>query len=153
MIEVLASAYLEVHSKPQQRSLVALEYEYWDWFLALSECVTQTSEFSVLNVSLSCVLQILLQARSSSVTLKFDVKLFIQVSVSRLWLCLDSEPFGIYHTRAVDLIWKLSSVTKFGSYIVEDVVANFLSSRDLVDLLLHQQRFGILWRLSEGRLE
>ncbi|ORY42911.1 hypothetical protein BCR33DRAFT_660540, partial [Rhizoclosmatium globosum] len=57
------------------------------------------------------------------------------------------------HARIVGLIWKLSSVTKFGSYIVEDVVANFLSSRDLVDLLLHQQRFGILWRLSEGRLE
>ncbi|KAJ3283037.1 hypothetical protein HDU79_009455 [Rhizoclosmatium sp. JEL0117] len=149
MIEVLASAYLEVHSKPKHGSLVAPEYEHWDWFLALSECVTQTSEFSVLNVSLSCVLQILLQARSSSVTLKFDVEQFIQVSVSRLWLYLDPEPFGIYHTRAVDLIWKLSSVTKFGSYIVENVVANFLSSRDLVDLLSHQQRFGILWRVIE----
>ncbi|KAJ3070565.1 hypothetical protein HDU98_006459 [Podochytrium sp. JEL0797] len=124
------------------------EMDKWDWFGVLGDCAARTTEFSVLNICLTCMDQILLRASKSGISLNFDVEQFIQIAVSKLWFYLDPE-FGIYHTRAVELIWQVGSITKFGAYIVENVVANFLSSRDLVELVSHQQRFGILWRLSE----
>ncbi|KAJ3026488.1 UNVERIFIED_CONTAM: hypothetical protein HDU68_005566 [Siphonaria sp. JEL0065] len=157
IVEKLACVSLETYAAKaglQSRNSMSTQdipSDQWDWFVVLSDCVFKTSHFSVLNVSLSCVVHILLQARQSGVSLKFDTDLFIQICVSRLWFYLDPAPFGIYHTRAVDLLWQLCSVTKYGAYIVENVVGNYLTSRDIAELVSHQQRFGILWRLSETK--
>ncbi|KAI8621174.1 Dopey, N-terminal-domain-containing protein [Chytriomyces sp. MP71] len=146
MVERLGCTYLEVLGG----KVDGVHCDKWDWFLALRDCVEETNEFSVLNISISCMIKVLISAKSAHESLRVDVQHLIQVSVSRLWQFLDPQPYGIYHARAVELIWKLGEVIDFGNYIVENVVGNFLSSRDLTDLTLHQHRFGILWRLSEG---
>ncbi|KAI9352085.1 Dopey, N-terminal-domain-containing protein [Obelidium mucronatum] len=137
--------------RPSPNALPQLEaFDHWEWLSLLSDCSTQSMHFSILNMGLSSVVNILHQAQQSSIPLKFDTNSFIQISVQKLWFYLDCGSFGIYHSRAVDLLWKICSVTKFGSYVVENVVANFLSCRDTTELVAHQQRFGIFWKLSEA---
>ncbi|KAJ3138752.1 hypothetical protein HK100_012424 [Physocladia obscura] len=130
-VQRLACLHVEVHQNIIAGSTPKID---WEWFGSLSDCVAH----------------IIVQANAGSFYLNFEIEQFIQAAVHRLWFYLDPEPFAIYHTRAVDLIWQLIGITGFGSYIVENVVANFLSSTNLAKLVHHQQRFGILWRLSEN---
>ncbi|KAJ3346582.1 hypothetical protein HDU83_002865 [Entophlyctis luteolus] len=156
MVVQLASRYLEMSEKFAR--LRAVNYSelfptpiHWEWFESLGKCAAQTTNFSILNVCLSAVIQMLEQAKERSVVLHLDTEHFIQASVSQIWSFLDPVSFGIYHRRSVDLIWQLINIGDMGSYLVENIIANFLSARDLQDLVTHQHRFGILWRLSEKK--
>ncbi|KAJ3203652.1 hypothetical protein HDU82_006395 [Entophlyctis luteolus] len=154
MVVQLASRYLEMSEKFAR--LRAVNYSelfptpiHWEWFESLGKCAAQAS--LILNVCLSAVIQMLEQAKERSVVLHLDTEYFIQTSVSQIWSFLDPVSFGIYHRRSVDLIWQLINIGDMGSYLVENIIANFLSARDLQDLVTHQHRFGILWRLSEKK--
>ncbi|KAJ3401606.1 hypothetical protein HDU80_005857 [Chytriomyces hyalinus] len=145
MIETLACLYLK-----NWRNSIASKLGEWRWLSAFNDGVLETSDFSILNICTSALINIISAANAGQIHLCIDSRHFIQASANRLWHYLDPGPFAIYHSRCVDLIWLLCDVAEFGAFMVENVIANFLSSRDSVDQILHQHRFGVLWRLSLG---
>ncbi|KAJ3234832.1 hypothetical protein HDU81_001102 [Chytriomyces hyalinus] len=145
MIETLACLYLK-----DSRNSTASKLGEWRWLSVFNDGILETSDFSILNICTSTLINIISAANAGQIHLCIDSRHFIQASANRLWHYLDPGPFAIYHSRCVDLIWLLCDVTEFGAFVVENVIANFLSSRDSVDQILHQHRFGVLWRLSLG---
>ncbi|KAI8835956.1 Dopey, N-terminal-domain-containing protein [Chytriomyces cf. hyalinus JEL632] len=145
MIETLACLYLK-----NWRNSIGSRLGEWRWLSAFNDGVLETSDFSILNICTSALINIISAANAGQIHLCIDSRHFIQASANRLWHYLDPGPFAIYHSRCVDLIWLLCDVAEFGAFMVENVIANFLSSRDSVDQILHQHRFGVLWRLSLG---
>ncbi|KAJ3234216.1 hypothetical protein HDU78_005944 [Chytriomyces hyalinus] len=145
MIETLACLYLK-----NWRNSIASKLGEWRWLSAFNDGILETSDFSILNICTSALINIISAANAGQIHLCIDSRHFIQASANRLWHYLDPGPFAIYHSRCVDLIWLLCDVAEFGAFMVENVIANFLSSRDSVDQILHQHRFGVLWRLSLG---
>jgi hypothetical protein len=53
---------------------------------------------------------------------------------------------GVYHVRAVSLIWSLEALTKRSH--VESIVAQTMTSPELRNVQESYEAFGVLWRLT-----
>ncbi|TPX67373.1 hypothetical protein SpCBS45565_g03814 [Spizellomyces sp. 'palustris'] len=115
------------------------------WLVPLMNAAHMVNDFPVLNAALSCLLS-LLTSKIYPIPEPPHFNHFVCAVTQKLWMFLGPEEVR-YHSRAVELIWALCSVSS--SYIMENVMAQQLTCGTSSQRLGHFEKFGIFWRLSE----
>ncbi|KAJ3334101.1 hypothetical protein HDU76_010223 [Blyttiomyces sp. JEL0837] len=118
-----------------------------EWLVSLVTCAQKSTDFPTLNICLGSFLNVYKHGDLAN----FSMKRFCAGMTSQIWNYLDPDDYPAFNTRAAELLWRLCNVTPFGSSLIEDVMSQFLSARDLDVLRRHYRNFGVFWKLTEDR--
>ncbi|KAJ3223454.1 hypothetical protein HK099_001099 [Clydaea vesicula] len=132
------------------------------WVTGLIAC-SLCDNFSILNASLTTLLDIFSRSESSSLNLGIKTEEYIEKLVSRLWNYLSPNYLKL-HLRAVQLIWKLCGIVQ--PYLVEEYLVRILSENvnsqlsnaNITSITFNNfkgdsikcnfDNFGVFWRIS-----
>ncbi|KAI9357017.1 Dopey, N-terminal-domain-containing protein [Zopfochytrium polystomum] len=117
-----------------------------NWIFSLAEVSLTANDFSLIQTSLRCLIEV--HACLTDTFPLTNLDLFAAKMVHRLWNFLSPSCFGPSNPGAVKLLWKLAKFTKSGRYLVEDILARFVSLPDLNARLANFDRFGVFWLIS-----
>ncbi|KAI8919962.1 Dopey, N-terminal-domain-containing protein [Powellomyces hirtus] len=116
------------------------------WLGPLMTLCYKTVTFPILNAALTCLLSLFSSMRYP-IPRPVEFHMNVRSAVVKLWDCLSPDHIA-YQSRAVELLWLLSDVSS--PYIVEEVIAQLMSTGSSTEQLRNFDRFGVFWRLSEN---